>query len=130
MKGVNYMKLVEVSNEYVINDREYFYNLNSPYYCPKSILANIPKLMPKIPIGEPKVVKASISSTMFCNAKECKPQPPNIIDVQNYVTLVNHSNLSPSYWSTSTNGRMNKKVRHIVEITNKDIRQMHFIEDQ
>ena len=124
------MKVVESSNEYLINDTEYFYNLNCPIYHPSSILSYIPKLMANIPMGDPMIQKDSISTTIFCNDMSCKPKPDTIINIQNYVTLTNPPNLSPSFWSTSINGIMIKNVKHIVEIYNKDIRQMHFIEDR
>ena len=124
------MKLVESSNEYLINDTEYFYNLDTPSYHPTKILSYIPKLMANIPKGTPSLKKDSISSTIFCNDSSCKPKPATIIDTQNYVTLTNPPNLSPSFYKTSDGVRMIRDVKHIVGIYNKDIRQMHFIEDR
>lgn len=123
------MKLVESSNEYIINEREYFYNLNTPSYAPTSILANIPKLMPRIAIGSPTTNKDSISGNIFCNDDSCKPKPDKVVTTQNYITLAHLKNQQPAFWSTSKGGKMIKQQKHIVEITCHDIRQMHFVDD-
>lgn len=124
------MKLVESNNEYIINDTEYFYNLDCPRYHPEKIKAYIPKFMPKISQGAPAPSKATISTSMFINAPASKPSPATTVNMQNYVTLTRPTNLSPSYYSTSKGGTMIKNQKHILKITNKDIRQMHFIEDK
>ena len=124
------MKLVESSNEYLINDTEYFYNLDSPSYHPTKILSYIPKLMANIVKGAPAFKKDSISSSIFCNDSSCKPKPDTIVNTQNFITLTNPPNLSPSFYKTSKGGKMIKDTKHIVGIYNKDIRQMHFIEDR
>ena len=124
------MHLIEQSNSYMINDTEYFYNLDSPSYHPNQIKAYIPKLMPAIAQAPPKQTKFNLVSTIFCNSLQCKPTPANIVTSQNFVTLTRPFNLSPSYWQTSSGGRMIKNKKHILKVTNKDIRQMHFIEDQ
>ncbi len=124
------MKVVESANEYLINDTEYFYNLDTPGYHPEQIKAFIPKLMASMQKAPPKFSKSDISPTIFANAKECRPVPVKIVTLQNYVTLTRPNNLSPSYWQTSKKGKMIKDQKHILKITNKDIRQMHFIEDK
>lgn len=124
------MKLLESSNSYEINDTEYFYNLDSPSYHPARIKAYIPKLMANMKKGSPSSSKGEIPATMFCNSKDCKVNPPKIVTLQNYVTLTRPENLSPSYYSTSSGGRMIANKKHILKVSNKDIRQMHFIEDK
>lgn len=124
------MQLIESSNQYLINDTEYFYNLTCPIYHPERIKAYIPKLMANIPHEDPNIKKDSISTTLFINAKECRPTPNKIITLQNFITLTRPDNLSPSFWQTSIGGVMIKNKKHVVKITNKDIRKMHFIEDK
>ena len=125
------MKLLETSNSYVINEREYFYNLDRPPVAPSSIKANVPKLMAKIPIGEPKVNRESISRNIFCNDDSCKPKPSQIVSTQNYITLTRYSNQNPTFTTSSDLilNKMYKQRKHIVEITCNDIRQMHFIDN-
>lgn len=124
------MKVIESANEYLINDTEYFYNLDTPSYSPEKIKAYIPKLMAAMQKSNPKNSKSDISPTMFANAQECRPSPAKIVTLQNYVTLSKPKNMSPSYWQTSSNGRMIKDQKHIVKILNKDIRQMYFTGDE
>ena len=124
------MKLIESSSSYEINDTEYFYNLDSPSYHPTRIKAYIPKLMASMKQGKPTASKAEIPATIFCNSKDCKVVPAKIINLQNFVTLTKPENLSPSYYSTSKGGRMIANKKHILKVSNKDIRQMHFIEDK
>ena len=124
------MKLIESSGSYEINDTEYFYNLDSPSYCPTKIKAYIPKLMAKMAKAAPAKSKAEIPTTMFCNSKDCRVSPTRIVSLQNFVTLTKPSNLSPSFYSTSAGGRMIANKKHILKVSNKDIRQMHFIEDK
>lgn len=124
------MKLVEADNGYVINDTEYFYNLNSPSYHPTTILAYVPKLMPNIKQGAPAYDKKGIPTDMFCNSKKEYPiSPAKIVTTQNYLTITKPANLSPSFWKTSVNGRMIKNKKHILKVTNRDIRKLEFIED-
>lgn len=124
------MKVVESANEYMINDTEYFYNMDTPIYHPDSIKAYIPKLMAEMEKGEPEFSKSDLSPTIFCNSMECRPIPSEIVTLQNFITLTKPDNLSPSYWQTSEDGIMLLDQRHILKITNKDIRKMHFIEDK
>ena len=105
------MKLVEADNGYIINDTEYFYNLNSPSYHPTTIMAYVPKLMPNIKQGAPAVEKKGIPMDLFCNSKTEYPiMPAKVVTTQNYLTITKPKNLSPSYWKTSKGGKIDGKL--------------------
>lgn len=114
-----------------INNNEYFYNLTTTGYAPKSMKAFIPKLMAKINGGNyaaPATSKFSISSAMFCNGKECKVMmAPKIMTQQNFVTITPAPNKSPSFYG-KTGGRVPPGTKLMLEVVNKDIRRMYIIE--
>jgi len=66
----------------------------SPPQCSTSspLRLHIPKLMPLIGFGAPKVSTASVSDGCFCNDKACKPSVASTIGTQNYVTVPIYDN--------------------------------------
>lgn len=66
----------------------------TPSSCSTSspLRLHIPKLMPMIPFGTPKVTNASVSDGCFCNDKACKPSISKSIGTQNYVTVPIYDN--------------------------------------
>lgn len=76
---------------WTVNDREIAFNLQKPTSAKGRTselkwLVNIPKLMPMIPVAEPKETKHSLDKTIFCNAKECMPTIKKQITTINYLT--------------------------------------------
>lgn len=123
---------MNVSNmSFEIKENEYFYNLTIIDPRPSVIKANIPKLMPQIPIGKPKTSMGTINRSIFCNASSCKPSPSTTIQKQNFVTLHHHKHEQPDYSADvdiypPTPTLINKYHKFILNILHGDIRQMYF----
>ena len=114
-----------------IKENEYFYNLTIIGPRPSTIKANIPKLMPKIPLGNPSSSVGSINKSIFCNANECRPSPSSTIRKQNYVTLHHHKHEQPDYSADidiypPAPTLIDKYHKFILNILHGDIRQMYF----
>lgn len=52
-----------------------------------TLLLHIPKLMPAVPFGTPKITPVPLSASIFINDEKCKPKPPKTINTQNYLTV-------------------------------------------
>ena len=114
-----------------IKENEYFYNLTIISPRPSVIKANIPKLMPKIPLGNPSTSIGTINRSIFCNASDCRPSPSTTIRKQNYVTLHHHKHEQPDYSADidiypPNPTLINKYHKFILNILHGDIRQMYF----
>ena len=59
------MKITE--SKFEIKDTENYYNLVNMYADAQSVVANVPKFMPQIPIAKPKNTIGRINRSMFCN---------------------------------------------------------------
>lgn len=66
----------------------------APPSCSTSspLLLYIPKLMPMIGFGAPKITPRGLSDGCYCNAEECKPSVSKTISVQNYCTVPIYDN--------------------------------------
>lgn len=113
---------------YEISDNEYFYNLIKIKPIPDTIPVNVPKFMPKIPLGSPTQSVAGINRSMFANASECKPRPSSTIGIQNYLTLQHQANEHPDYTY-----KMNRKdnlvpkfSKFLLKVLHNDIRNIYF----
>lgn len=115
------------NNGYIINQWEYFFNVNEPYYTPNTIQAHVPTFMPNIPMGVPKVSKVAINRGMFCNGGDCKVTPSNTVSTQNYITLPHHRNESPSFPDKKDRRDLIPRYnKFILEVLNGDIRKIFF----
>ena len=52
----------------------------------------IPKIMPMIGFGAPRITNSYVSDSCFCNDKACKPSISSNISTQNYVTVPIYDN--------------------------------------
>lgn len=110
-----------------VKENEYFYNLVVISPRPSSVIANVPKLMPLIPVGEPRVTKGTINRSIFCNASECKPVPSHVISLQNYITIPRHKHEYPDYSADvdRLDGNINRYHKFILNVLHGDIRKMY-----
>ena len=117
--------------KFTIKENEYFYNLVIIKPMPETIIANIPKLMPTIPLGKPKKETKTINLSIFCNAPECRPVVSPTTKIQNYVTLHHHKHEHPDYsidvdYPMGKPTLINRYHKFILNILHGDIRQMYF----
>lgn len=88
------------TNPFSLNVLEKVINLDDGVSnSPGSLRCNMPKLMPNIGIGIPKVVITSLSDGCFCNSSECKPQVSKVIQTQNFITVNAYGNREVTYKS-------------------------------
>ena len=119
------MKISEPKFE--IKDTENYYNLITIYANPRSVPANVPKFMPKIPIADPAQGVAGINRSIFCNAPECRPSPSSTIGLQNFITLVHHPS-KQIYLGAKINlpgNNILKFTKLTMEVMNGDIRKLY-----
>ena len=126
-------------SSYSLSDSgEYFLNVEDIDVSPKTIKAYIPKLMPKIKMGESAVdnTKVSVNPSIFVNAPDCAISGVSpVITTQNYITLKPYDNQHPNFQSKAvlvdkdTNKYIVKKHhKFVMEILHGDIGNMYFTE--
>lgn len=53
---------------------------------------HIPKIMPLIPRGKPKVTVSSLNKSCYLNEKSCAPSVPTTVRTQNYISVKQRDN--------------------------------------
>lgn len=114
----------KITSNYEINETEFCFSLESVPVKPSSIKVHIPKLMAKIEKVKPKLMKESIDSTIFCNAKPCKIKVSRIMTTQNYITVKPYPNEQPSFEDKAKSGKIATNTKFKVDIPSGDIRQI------
>ena len=80
--------------EWEISDYEVGYACVKPYQSANTgkIKVHVPKLMPGVPMGPPKIITESLGKSCYINATECMPSIPSTIQTQNYLTIESQRN--------------------------------------
>ena len=85
------------------------------YPTGRPLKLHIPKIMPHISAGTPRIIPSSLSSGCYANDSSCKPHVPSTVSTQNYITVPFRANRRLSLpWL-----RIGAPVQ--VEIANKDV---------
>lgn len=121
------------TKQFSLNTEEYFQNVEDIPETPETIKAYIPKLMPKIQLGEgPNTkIKLQINRSIFINDNGCSIHiTRRVIDGQNFVTLPHHPNERPNFRAKSelrAEGYIvPKHSTFIMGILHDDIQNMYF----
>ena len=124
------MKITE--SKFEIKDTENYYNLVNMYANAQSVVANVPKFMPQIPIAKPKNTIGRINRSMFCNDIECKPQPSTTIPLQNFITIVQHPSRQIYLGSKINMGGNNIKkfTKLTLGVMHGDIRKLYITDKE
>lgn len=81
--------------EWSLGNYEVGFTITPPYTSSSGPqVLYIPKLMPLITQGKPKVTQATLSDSCYINDKPCKPTVAKKISVQNYITVPPQDNRS------------------------------------
>lgn len=120
------------SAKFEIKPTENYYNLTDISADPKYVLANVPKFMPKIKIGNPTLEKGAINRAMFCNAPDCKPKPSTVMEMQNFITLARHPSRQIYLGSriNMSGNRIKKKTKLTLEVMHGDIRKLYITDKE
>lgn len=132
------MALTNFNNIYKLNPNEYAYTTtkHNVIKAGETIPLYVPKLMPKIDSGEPKISKlVTKGSTVFRNASGCKPTAKRILKNQNYITPKLSNNKS---WEGISKKKevgdsvieyIDRKTTVTCTSLNKGIKEMNFSTD-
>lgn len=133
------MALTNFSNIYKLNPNEYAYTTtkHDVVKAGETLPLYVPKLMPKIDNGEPKISKlVTKGSTVFKNSSSCKPSVGRILQKQNYITPKLSNNKSWDGIKTVIHVGEDETIEYIERKTtvtctslNKGIKEMNFSTD-
>ena len=133
------MALTNFNNIYKLNPNEYAYTTtkHNVIKAGETIPLYVPKLMPKIDNGEPKISKLiTKGSTVFKNSSTCKPTVKKVLNNQNYITPKLSNNKSWEGISKKKQIGEDKYIEYIDRKTtvtctslNKGIKEMNFSTD-
>lgn len=120
-------------SEYQIHSGEICLNVEDIPETPEEIKAYIPKLMPKVEIGEEAndKIKIAVNTNIFVNGGGCKVSGTKpVLTAQNFVTLKPYGNEFPNFRDKAVNmgGEyiVPKHEKFILEVQHDDIRSMFF----
>ena len=121
------------TNKLGLSSDEYFHNVEDIPETPTEIKAYVPKLMPKIEMGDaPKTdIKLYINRSIFANSSDCAVvQTPLVCNGQNFVTLKPFGNERPNYRGKAVleNGKyiVKRGNTFIMSVLHGDILNMYF----
>lgn len=133
------MALTNFKNIYKLNPSEYAYTTtkHDVITAGQTLPLYVPKLMPKINNGEPKISKlVTKGSRVFKNSSSCKPTVGRILQKQNYITPKLSNNKSWKGISKVIEISENEKIEYIDRKTtvtctslNKGLKEMNFSTD-
>ena len=120
-----------------LNPKETFVNVEDIPETPTEIKGYIPKLMPKIPLGEGPIdnLKYPIDDSVFLNASDCKViATPRVVNGRNYLIIRPRDNEYPNFRSKAVfeNGRyiVKKHSTFTMEVLHEDIADIRFTGDK
>jgi len=102
----------------------------------------ISTLIPRVPLGTPKIKSLSLNKSCFINAAECKPTVSSTIEEQNYLTVPMYHNRSFSegyFWhgdkmrvvflnKNPNDGYVDDKLDNSVDCKSTTHPQLHIIQ--
>lgn len=118
-----------------LNTKEQFKNVEDIPETPETIKAYIPKLMPKVELGnEAKTdIHHPINRNAFANASDCSVKCSTMVKGQNFITLRPRDNEYPNFRSKAVfeNGVyiVKKHADFILEVMHEDINDLRFTGD-
>lgn len=121
-------------NKYGLSDSgEYLINVEDIDETPEEIKAYIPKLMPKVSLGDKAEdnIKISVNTNIFTNSPECPITGVSPLTIgQNYITVKPYDNQRPNFRSKAVK-KGNKYIvkkhnKFVLEMLHGDIGNMHF----
>ncbi|MCM1220482.1 MAG: hypothetical protein NC548_38950 [Lachnospiraceae bacterium] len=120
-----------------LNPKETFLNVEDIPETPTEIKAYIPKLMPKIPLGDGPVtnIKYTSDDTIFINASDCKiVATPSVVNGRNFIVVKPRDNEYPNFRSKAIyeGGRyiVKKHNQFTMEVLHEDIADIRFTGDK
>lgn len=120
-----------------LNPKEIFINVEDIPETPTEIKGYIPKLMPKIPLGDGPIdnIKYVCDDSVFINAPDCKViKTPSVINGRNYFIIKPRDNEYPNFRSKAVfeNGRyiVKKHSTFTMEVLHEDISDIRFTGDR
>lgn len=120
---------------YSLSDNgEYFLNVEDIPESPTEIKAYIPKLMPKVQLGDAANdnIKIPVNPAIFVNAPDCRVTGVSNLTIgQNYITLKPYKNEKPNFHSKAIQQDdgsfiVPKHNKFLLEMLHNDIGNMYF----
>jgi hypothetical protein len=99
VKGVDIIMQMTYNNENknIVQENEYAYSLKDQKAYDRKWYLNVPKIMPNIPRGEPKMTPVSIPQGILANDGACKPSISAVKSQQNFLYVPRSENITLDY---------------------------------
>lgn len=122
------------TNRYGLSDSgEYLINVEDIEETPEEIKAYIPKLMPKVQLGDKAEdnIRILVNPNIFTNAPDCAITGVSQLTIgQNYITVKPYKNQRPNFRSKAKKKGdkyiVEKHNKFVLELLHNDIGNMYF----
>lgn len=116
----------------IVQENEYGYLTDKHFPSDQEFYINVPKIMPHINRGKPKVTPVGIPKGIFINDGACKPQASSVQSQQNYLLIPRFENKDFEFKiNTKKNGAdaIDIGTQFFVKFTDANILVFHVADD-